>query len=84
MLLISKRGIDYDIDIAVLCCEYEICFSLTNHVENRHNTQKNKARYTATQFACRWAGAIFEVTRLFGQEQCGPKIKIIKKVKCDH
>ena len=43
----------------------------------------NKAGYTATQVACGWAGAIFEVTRPFGQEQWGPKIKIIEKVKCD-
>ena len=43
----------------------------------------NKAGYTATQVACGWAGAMFEVTRPFGQEQWGPKIKIIKKVKCD-
>ena len=30
---------------------------------------KNKAGYTATEVACGWAGAIFEVTRPFGQEQ---------------
>ena len=29
----------------------------------------NKAGYTATKVACGWAGAIFEVTRPFGQEQ---------------
>ena len=29
----------------------------------------NKAGYTATEVACGWAGAIFEVTRSFGQEQ---------------
>ena len=29
----------------------------------------NKAGYTATEVACGWAGAIFEVTRPFGQEQ---------------
>ena len=45
--------------------------------------KKNKAGYTATPVACRWAGAMFEVTRPFGQEQCAQKIKIIKKVKCD-
>ena len=28
----------------------------------------NKVGYTATEVACGWAGAIFEVTRLFGQE----------------
>ena len=33
-----------------------------------------------TKVKCRWAGAIFEVTRLLGQEQRGPKIKIIKEV----
>ena len=30
---------------------------------------KNKAGYTATEVACGWAGAIFEVTRPFGHEQ---------------
>ena len=30
---------------------------------------KNKAGYTATEVACGWAGAIFEVTGLFGEEQ---------------
>ena len=29
----------------------------------------NKAGYTATQVACGWAGAIFEATPSFGQEQ---------------
>ena len=29
----------------------------------------NKAGYTATEVACGWAGAIFEVTGPFGQEQ---------------
>ena len=31
--------------------------------------QVNKAGYTATPVACGWAGAIFEVTPSFGQEQ---------------
>ena len=31
--------------------------------------EENKAGYTATPVACGWAGAIFEVTSLFGQEQ---------------
>ena len=39
---------------------------------------KNKAGYTATPVACKWAGAIFEVTRPIGREQQGHKI--IKKV----
>ena len=30
---------------------------------------ENKAGFTATEVACGWAGAIFEVTRPFGQEQ---------------
>ena len=30
---------------------------------------ENKAGYTATPVACRWVGAVFEVTRPFGQEQ---------------
>ena len=33
------------------------------------NKNKNKAGYTATPVACRWAGAVTEVTRSFGQEQ---------------
>ena len=32
-------------------------------------SKKNKAGYTATKVACGWAGAIFEVTRTFEQEQ---------------
>ena len=39
----------------------------------------NKASYTATQVGCVWAGAIFEITRPFGQEQKGPRTKINKK-----
>ena len=45
------------------------------------NLYENKAGYTATPVACRWAGAIFEVTRPFGQEQWGQRNKIIKKSK---
>ena len=30
---------------------------------------ENKAGYTATEVACGWAGAIFDVTSPFGQEQ---------------
>ena len=37
--------------------------------ERKINIFRNKAGYTATEVACGWAGAIFEVTRLFGQEQ---------------
>ena len=47
------------------------------------NVIKNKAGYTATEVACGWAGAIFEVTRPFGQELGGQNNKIIKRVKCD-
>ena len=43
--------------------------------ENRHRIRKNKAGYTTTPVACGWAGAIFEVTRAFGQEQYGQRIK---------
>ena len=37
----------------------------------------------ATSVACGWAGATFEVTRAFGQEQLGQKPKNAEKVKCD-
>ena len=30
---------------------------------------RNKAGYTATEVACEWAGAIFDVTTSFEQEQ---------------
>ena len=30
---------------------------------------ENKARYKATPVACRWVGAVIEVTKSFGQEQ---------------
>ena len=45
---------------------------------NRSRTRINKAGYTATEVACGWARAIFEVTRPFGQEQGGQSNKIIK------
>ena len=37
--------------------------------KNQNGAKKNKAGYTATEVACGLAGAIFEVTRPFGQEQ---------------
>ena len=37
------------------------------------NLTKNKAGYTATEVACGWAGAIFEVTGAYGQKQFGQK-----------
>ena len=39
----------------------------------------NKAGYTASPVACGWAGAIFEVTREFGQEHEAKDRKDIKK-----
>ena len=48
-------------------------------VEISHDaSSQNKARYMATEVACGKAGAIFEVTRPFGQEQCGQRNQIIK------
>ena len=38
-------------------------------------------KYMATPVACGWAGAIFEITRPFGQEQWGHRIKIYKNHK---
>ena len=43
----------------------------------------NKAGYTATEVACRWAGAIIEVTRSFGRSSEAKDRKNPKKVKCD-
>ena len=35
---------------------------------------RNKAGYTALPVICEWAGAMFEVTRSFGQEQYDKRI----------
>ena len=42
---------------------------VSKRVTNSVKLSYNKAGYTATEVACGWAEAIFEVTRLFGQEQ---------------
>ena len=44
--------------------------------DNKENNDKiedngNKAGYSATPVACGWAGAITEVSGIFGQEQYG-------------
>ena len=54
-------------------------FVATNSDERNCKKHENKARYTATEVACGWAGAIFEVTRPFGQEQRVKKNEIIRK-----
>ena len=36
--------------------------------KEKRRANKNKAGYTTTEVVCGWAGAIFEVTRPFGQE----------------
>ena len=60
------------------------CFSIyVSRIQRNAQPYSNKAGYKAAEVACRWAGAIFEVTRPFGQELWGQKNKIIKKVKCD-
>ena len=41
--------------------------------KNRKKKDENKAGYTATPVACGWAGAIFEVSGAFGQEQYSQK-----------
>ena len=38
-------------------------------VKGSEESHENKAGYTATTVACGWAGAVFEVTLSFGQEQ---------------
>ena len=44
---------------------------MESKIESSHPTRIciNKAGYTAAKVACGWAGAMFEVTRLFRQEQ---------------
>ena len=50
-----------------------------NNSNNNNNFNYNKAGYTSTPVACRWAGAIFELTRAFGQEKYSQRIKNMKK-----
>ena len=38
-------------------------------VTRENDVKRNKAGYTATPVACRWAGAKFEVSGAFAQEQ---------------
>ena len=45
---------------------------------------KNKAGYTTTPAACRWAGEIFEVTSPFEQEQSGQRKKSQKKSEIEN
>ena len=47
--------------------------------KKKDRKKENKAGYTATPVACGRAGAIFQVTRAFEQEQYGQRIKNIKK-----
>ena len=43
--------------------------------------KRNKAGHMATSVACRWAGAIIEVSEAFGQEQKGQKPHLRQKSK---
>ena len=61
-------------------CSFAIRLPKSGHPKRKRF--KNKAGNTATQVACGWAGAIFEVTRPFGQGQWGKK-KIIKITRPD-
>ena len=65
--------------------EFHVEFNLNVYTSftscNNGLWRTNKAGYTATEVACGWAGAIFEVTRPFGQERWCQKHKIIKKSK---
>ena len=51
-------------------CPWTLTLSarLGNFVQYISKFSINKAGYMATEVACGWAGAIFEVTRSFGQE----------------
>ena len=53
-------------------------FKTSHRFKKLSKAVEKKAEYTATPFACGWAGAIFEVTRAFGQEQCGQRKKTKK------
>ena len=60
--------------LGLLVCQ-PVGLSVGPSVTSMSNSQnprlfhQNKARYMATEVACGWAGAIFEVTKPFGQEQ---------------
>ena len=40
---------------------------LSRGQRTKNEANPNKAGYTATPVACGWAGAVFEVTKSFGQ-----------------
>ena len=60
-------------------CVYKVLlFLMTRRCQRSHpfsDTKVNKAEYTATPVACRWAGAVFEVTWSLGQEQQGHRLQ---------
>ena len=46
-----------------------VCVANGKKKKRKVKGKKNKAGYTVIPVVCGWAGAIFEVTRPFGQEQ---------------
>ena len=61
-----------DVGISSFCCSdnFKRPYSIAERKVTKNlplNPFLNKAGYTATEVACGWAGAIFEVTRPFRQ-----------------
>ena len=52
---------------------FKTFFFSINWRSQKSAKNRNKAGYTATSVACRWAGAIFEVSGAFGQERYSQK-----------
>ena len=58
--------------VAVYPALFPFCLKKKKKKQKRNMKRKrkrNKAGYTATPVACGWAGAVFEVSRVFRQEQ---------------
>ena len=68
VVTIKKRG-----RLAVLLTTLKTTWKIEREI--------NKAGYAATPVACGWAGAVFEVTWSFGQEQWGQKPQKPKESK---
>ena len=61
------------------------CFMLHVKTVDGRKMERNKVGYMAAPVACGWAGAVFEVTRRFWQEQWGQRLQKHRKsenVKC--
>ena len=56
------------LELVMQLVTYTFSHPRMTHGQRKDALLVNKAGYMATQVACEWAGAVFEVTQTFGQE----------------